>query len=145
MSFIYNHLKHIQGQAANVDWVNDDIRVALVMSNTTADTEDDKTLMNAFTTLDEMDGAGYARGALANEAWAKDVANNRSEFDADDLVFTSVSAGTRQVVGALLYKHVTNDTDSIPLAYINGTGFPFDPGGGNITFQWNAEGIVQHT
>ena len=47
--------------------------------------------------------------------------------------------------GALLYIHVTDDTDSIPAAWIDTGGFPFDGTGANNTIQWNALGIVQLT
>lgn len=124
----------------------DDIRVALVMTDTTADTEEDTDFMDQFTTLDEMDGAGYSRQAFANEAVNEDLTGDRAEFDADDATFTSVGIGTRQVVGALIYKHVNDDTDSIPIAYIDtGGDFDFDANGGNIVLQWNGEGILQLT
>ncbi len=144
MSFFYAHAAHLAGQGA-IDYVNDDLRVVLVMANTTADSEKDVTTMDGFTTLDEMDGANYARQALANEAWTKDAANARSELDADDVTFMSLGAGTRNVQAAIIYKHVTDDTDSIPIAYIDGTGFPFAASGGDETIAWNAEGILQHS
>lgn len=120
-----------------------DVRAALVMTNTTADTEVDTEFMSGFTTLDEMDGVGYARVALAAEAFAVDLANNRWEFAASAFTFAAVAAGTRQVQGLLLYLHVTNDADSKPLMYIDGTGFPFTANGEDIVSTPNAEGILQ--
>jgi hypothetical protein len=126
-----------------IDLVNDDIRVMLVMTNTTADTEDDVNTISAFTTLDEFDGAGYSRQALASQAVNEDAANNRAEFDATDSTFSSIAVGTRQVQAAILFKHVTNDTDSVPLAFIDDGGFPFTANGSDVVSQWNAEGILQ--
>jgi hypothetical protein len=130
-----------------LNFSTDDIRVALMMTNTTVDTEKDKALVSGYTTLDEFDGSGYTTGgvALTSEAVTEDGANNRGEFDAADAVFTSVGAGTRQIAGALVYKFVTNFTSSIPIAWIDTGGFPVTANGGTITVTWNAEGILQLT
>lgn len=144
MSFFYNNAKH-QLALGNLDFATDDLRVALVMTNTTVDTEDDVIFLTAFTTLDEMDGANYVRKAFAGEALTKDSPNNRSEFDANDITWTALGAGTRSVAGALVYLHVTDDTDSPAIAYIDDGGFPFVANGGDVTIQWNAEGILHFT
>ena len=119
-----------------------DVRAILVMSNTTADTETDSEFIGSITTLDQYDGAGYARVALTTEAWAAVLATDRFKFSADAIVFPSLSVGTRQCVGLLLYLHVTNDADSKALMYIDGTGFPFDGNGANVTFTPHADGIM---
>lgn len=119
-----------------------DVRAALVMSNTTADTDEDAEFIADIGTLDEHNGAGYARQALANESFAVDLANDRWAFDADPIVFASLGVGTRQCVGMLLYLHVTNDADSKPLLYIDGAGFPFDAVGTNVTLTPHANGIA---
>lgn len=142
MSFSYNHAKHILG-LGSLDLSSDDLRVLLVMSNTTADTEDNVTTISGITTLDEYDGTGYARQALTGEAYSKDAANNRSEFTAAKTTFPTLGAGTRQCVGALVYKHVTDDTDSIPIAFVDAGGFPFDGTGTDVDITWNAEGLLQ--
>lgn len=142
MSFAYNEFKRALARG-EIDLQSDDIRAMLVMSNTTADTEDDANTISDFSTLDECDGANYARQALANEAVNEDAANDRAEFDADNVVFSSLGAGTRQNVGLVVYKHVTNDADSVPLFYIDTGGFPFDASGSDVTIQWNTEGIAQ--
>lgn len=148
-SFVYTHAKALLLEGAlDFDTAGDDIRVMLVMTNTTTDTEEDVTTISGFTTLDEYDGANYARQALANEVVNEDAANNRGEFDADDDEFSGGSGlgvGTRQAQAMVVYKHVTNDTDSIPIAFIDTGGFPFDGNGGQVTVTWNAEGILQAT
>lgn len=120
-----------------------DIRCALLMSNTTADTENDAQTISGFTTLDEMDGTNYARKTFASEAVNVDTTNDRGEFDAEDQTWTSLGAGTRAVAGALIFRFITNDTDAIPIAYIDTGGFPITANGGNLTITWNAEGILQ--
>lgn len=146
MSFVYTPAKTaIMKGEIDFQEAGDDIRVALVMSNTTADTEEDAALMNTFADLDEYDGASYARQSLGTQAVNEDLPNDRSEFDAVDSVFSSLGVGARQAVGLVVYKHVTNDADSIPIAFIDTGGFPFDGNGGDVTIQWNAEGILQLT
>ena len=58
-------------------------------------------------------------------------------FDADDVTWTAVeTAHTAEAV--VLFLFVTNDADSIPLAYIDTiTGFPLATNGGNVTVQWD--------
>lgn len=145
--FVYTKAKQLL-LAGDIDFdeAGDDIRVLLVMANTTADTEEDVDTLSAITTLDEFDDTGYSRVALANQATAEDEANDRGEFDADDVTFSGLNGdGSRNVQAAIVYKHVTDDTDSVPIAYIDSGGFPLDPGSGDLTIQWNAEGIVQAT
>lgn len=143
-SQIYNEFKEELAKA-NIDLDGDDIRVALLMSNTTADTENDgMNFVDDFTTLDECDGANYVRKALASEAVNKDDPNDRAEFDADDVTWSALGVGTRQTTGALIYKHVTNDTDSIPIAWVEfASAVTHD--GTDFTIQWNTEGILQFT
>ena len=141
MSFTYTHAV-TEFAKGNIDLVNDDIRVLLVMTNTTADTEKDVDDIDAFSTLDEMDGANYVRKALANEAVTEDEANDRGEFDADDVTFSALGNGTRSMAAAVVYKFVTDDTDSIPIWYIDDSPFPTNPGGLDFILQWNAEGIA---
>ena len=123
----------------------DDIRVLLVMSNTTADTENDgiATIGN-FTTLDEADGTNYTAGgiALLSETVTKDDANDRGEFDAADITWSSLGAGTRDYAGLIVYKFITNTSSSLPICWID-DGFPFAGNGSDVTVQWNAEGILQ--
>ncbi len=123
----------------------DDVRMIIVMSNTTTDTEEDVTTMGGFTTLDEYDGTGYVAGGqtLDNEVVNKDDANNRSEFDADDEVFSNLGVGTRQAVAIVVFKFITSFSLSLPLAFMDTGGFPFDGNGNDVTFEWNAEGIIQ--
>jgi hypothetical protein len=143
-SFVYTPAKTALLNA-DIDFAADDIRVALVMTNTTADTEQDMQNIGDLTTLDEYDGANYVRKALASEAVNEDAANNRAEFDATDVTWTALGAGTRQAAGMILYKHVTNDADAVLIAYIDTGGFPFSGNGGDVTIQWNGEGILQAT
>ena len=143
-NFWYNEAKRALAEG-ELDLVDNTLQVMLVMTNTTVDTEDDVNTLSGFTTLDEYDGANYARGTIANLAIAEDTANDRAEIDGDNQVFASLGAGTRQCQAAVIFKFVTNDSDSVPIAYYDTGGFPFDGTGSNVTVQWNAQGILQIT
>jgi hypothetical protein len=134
------------------DYNADDIRLILVMTNTTADTEQDDANVGDIGTLDEFDGSGYTSGygnrvQLANEAINEDAPNDRAEFDADNVTLSSLGAGTRDIAGLVIYRHTgsTADSDAKLIAYIDSGGFPFGPNGGDLTINWNAEGILQVT
>lgn len=144
-SFCYNYAKQ-KLWSGQIDLDTDDIRILLAMTSTTADTEDDaQTISGAtgFTLLDEFNGAGYARIALANEAVNSDVGNARAEFDADDVAFGALSNGTRSIQGAVIFKFIVDDTQSIPICYLSFTSF--NPGGSTLTLEWNAEGVMWQT
>ncbi len=142
-SQIYNEFKRANA-AGEIDLNADDIRFALLMTNTTADTENDGIInLNDFTTLDEHATAG--RKALANEAVNKDDANDRAEFDADDVTWTALANGARAIAGALIYKHVDGtDANDLVIAWIEFASTQ-NPGGSDFTIQFNAEGILQLT
>lgn len=148
MSFVYTPAKEalLKGDL-DFDEAGNDLRLLLVMTNTTADTEQDTALLSAFTTLDEYDGAGYARAVLAVQAVVRDDPNNRAEFSATSPVSfgATVAAGTRLAQGAILYKHVGADSANIPIAFIDTGGFPLAGGGGPYQLAINAEGLLQAT
>jgi hypothetical protein len=149
MSFVYTPAK-AKLLAGDLDFSGtglQDIRLLAVMTNTTADTDQDVATISAIGTLDEFDGSGYARQALAGETVNQDDPNNRGEFDANDVAFGALGNGTRQIQGFVLYRHITNDADAVPIAFIDnaGSSFALNPGGASVTIQWNVEGIVQAT
>lgn len=142
-NFAYNHLKHLLA-TAGIDFGTADLRMLLVMSNTTVDTEDDAVNLAGFTTIDEYDGANYARADLAGVSVAKDATNNRSEVTFTAPTFSSLGAGTRQCQAAVVYLHVDGTAaNDIPLFYIDTGGFPFDGSGTDVTISPNAEGALQ--
>lgn len=142
-SVVPNNAKKLFMDGA-IDLVNDDIRAILVMSDTTVDTEIDAiAFIDDYTTLDEMDATGYAREVLAGNAVAADDANDRAEFDANNESFAGLSGdATRIIVGVLIYKHVVDDTDSIPLFYSEfASALPVTAT--QIDIPWDAQGLLQ--
>jgi hypothetical protein len=143
-NFLYNVAKK-QLLDGDLDFdAPQDIRVLLLETETDADPDDltvAAVLARAGTT--ELTNTGYARQALTGETTSQDDVNDRAEFDAGDATFTAVEAGNN-VVAFLIYKHVTNDADSIPIGLVDtATGLPITPNGSDITIAWNAEGILQ--
>lgn len=127
-----------------LDLNTDDIRARLVMTNTTCDTEVDAiNFLSNYTTIDPADATGYADVALTESVGVDDT-NNRGEFDATDISFTSLGGdASRAYQGVLLYKRVdgTNAND-IPVAYIDFLStIPATATQVNLT--WHAEGILQ--
>ncbi len=142
-SKIFNYAKQ-QLAMGGIDLDTHDIRAILCMSNTTCDTANDGINTVDDLTLDECDGANYVRKALTNEAVNLDDTNDRAEFDADDLTWTALGVGTRATQGVLLIRHITNDSDSMPIAWIEfASNVTHD--GTNFQIQWNSEGILNFT
>lgn len=141
-SLVYNNAK-AQLIKGGIDLDTDDIRVALLMTNTDADTLADGANFLSNLALDECDSSGYARVALTGEAVNTDDANDRAEFDANDSSFTGLGGNaTRAIQGALIYKHVTNDADSIPICFVDfASDIPVTAT--QVDIPWNAEGILQ--
>lgn len=119
----------------------------LVMSNTTADTDQDAATLSAITTPDEYNGTGYSRPAVGSETVVQDDANNRAEMDGADVSFgATVGAGSRQAVGMVIYQYVDGTApNDKPMLYIDSGGFPFDGANGPVTVTFHAEGIAQIT
>lgn len=147
MTTIYNSAKR-RLLSGDIDVDNDVLRVALVSDNIAytpnADTEEFVADVLDGATAAEFDGTGYNRQTVANPAVTQDNTDNEAVFDGDDVTFAGIDGDTIQ--GALLYKQVGGD-DTTPaddplLAYITSANFPLVANGGDVTIQWNAEGIL---
>ena len=111
-SVVYNQFKKYIADGT-IDLDTNNIWAALVMTNTTVDTQNDGIEhIDDFTTLDECDGANYVRKALASKAVNLDDGNDRAEFDADNVTWSALGNGTRAVQGVLIYVDTDNDGDS---------------------------------
>lgn len=126
-----------------------DVRAILVMTNTTADTDQDAATVSAIGTLDEMDGAGYTEIDLANVTVVQDDPNNRSEISYDPGSFgAAVANGTRQVQAIVYYVFVDgNPANDWPVGYTDEfvIGSPFSPGGAAVNHTPDAQGLIQVT
>ncbi|KKL25666.1 hypothetical protein LCGC14_2402990 [marine sediment metagenome] len=141
-SFVYNAFKRATAEK-EIDLADDTIKIRLVMSGTTCDTENDGiAFMGDFGTIDVADGANYAEKTLAAATVTKDDANDRAEFDADDVTYTALGVGTRASTGAVVYFFSVNDAASIPICYID-FGGDVTHDGTDFVISWDAEGILQ--
>jgi len=129
----------------SIDWISDTIKAILVMSNTTADVDIDADTVSGVGTLDESDDTGYARVSLANTTKSVNDSADRAEFDADDIVYSGMNGdASRGYPGVLVYKEITDDTDSPPLAYVP-FGETKSSGATKLTVSWDANGVWQNT
>lgn len=133
---------------ATLDLDTDTLKAVLVMTNTTADTEIDADTVSAITTLDEYDGSGFTWGhgntgrkTVGSKTVTVDDTDDEGVFDSTaDITWSSLGAGTRANQGMLLIREgTTNDTDAIPIAFFDAS---FTGNGGDVTIQFNAEGIL---
>lgn len=110
------------------------LRMLLVMTNSTAEAERDDTFIADITTLDEFDGAGYARETLTG-TYSQDDAGNQALLSIDPATFGTPANGTRMIAGAILFLFVTNDADSRLIAFFPVT--PYNPDGNPVIFEEN--------
>lgn len=96
----------------------------------------------------EVSGTGYTGGfggagrkALTNRAIVEDDVNDRAEFDADDLTWTALNVG--DIGGAIVFREATSDADSPLIGFLDPADISTN--GGDITIQWDAEGILRLT
>jgi hypothetical protein len=125
-----------------IDLLTSTIRVMLVNSGYVADDAHDDLADGPRT--NELSGTGYTADGelLNNKAVTEDDPNNRAEFDNTvDTTWTGIDAGTADA--AVIYLDSGTDSTSWLIAYIDSGGFPIVTNGGDLTIQWNAEGILQ--
>lgn len=124
----------------------EDLRVLLVMSNSTFDSDTEVAKMDDFTTLDECDGAGYVQLDLANVTVTYDAVNDRLEYDADDGDLDGgsgiITVSTRDVTGFVVKRYV-DGTDANDVPWYGRDIGPYTLAGGAFDFTFNAEGILQ--
>jgi hypothetical protein len=133
-------------QIANggIDLLTDVLRVMLVTSAYTPDADDAHIGIVAGARAAELSGSGYTADGelLSNRVVTQDDGNDRAEFDdTADMTWTAISAGT--AAAAVVYLDSGTDSTSWPICYIDTGGFPVVTNGGDLTIQWNAEGILQ--
>lgn len=112
-----------------INWTTDTIKARLVASSFTP-TKDDTT-MTGYTAI----GTDQT---LASKTFTEDTTNDRIVYDAADSTWTAVAGGS--TVGWIaIFKFVTNDAGSTPIAIIDVTDTATN--GGDITVQYDSAGI----
>lgn len=96
----------------------------------------------------ELSGTGYAAGfggsgrkALASKTVTKDNATDAAFFDAADVTWTGINAGT--IGYAVVIKEVTNDADSPILCVVDVADLVTN--GSDYTLQWATDGVFKIT
>lgn len=135
-SGVYNKTK--QGGEA-FTWSSSTIKMLLVSSSYTFNPDHD---FVDDVDANELSGTGYVRKTLASKTVTVDDTNDEVRYDAADPVYTGADFGT--VAAGIVYVEVTNDTDSIPLAYVELTS-PAVTNGGDFTFQFGSDGVFKAT
>lgn len=115
-----------------ITWASDTIKARIVKSTATIAKTD--TTMTPYTTI-----TGSTDFTLANKN--KDTATSgKTKFGntSTALSWTAVAAG-ETVMGIVIFKFVTNDAGSTPIAFIDTTDTPTN--GGNITYTEGSDGL----
>ncbi len=96
----------------------------------------------------ELSGTGYTGGfggsgrkVLASKAVVYDTTNDRVELDAADSVWTAINAGT--IEWATILDETGQAADTTTPVVINVDLATTVTNGGDITIEWDTEGILQ--
>ena len=114
--------------ASRIDLTNDTIMVRPVRTSV-------YTFAATHTTMSSVTAATGTPGDGTLGTKALGTGTDGGTFDAADLTFVGWTAGAA-LDALVIYKFVTNDAGSTPIAYID--GFSVVPNGGDITFVWQA-------
>jgi len=139
-SAVYNEGAHrlTPGVTGSISWSSDTIKILLVTSSYTLDKDHD--FVNDVT-ASEVNPTNYSRKTLASKTITKDNATDRVKFDAADPVWTSLGgASNATIAAAIVYKEVTDDTDSPLICKIDLIS-SFTTNGSDFTFQFDANGL----
>lgn len=110
-SFTFNQFKGLQNFNYNTDTIM--AMLVTVAPNRDADTLTDASITELGTTITTT----YARVTLANKSVVVDDTADEAQYIADPIDFGALATG-ETVLGAIVYKLVTDDTDSVPLTFL---------------------------
>ena len=121
------------------------VKVALMkVVAVTSDAGQDLTALDAVLTGSKEYGGSYTRPTLASVAVVNDTTSNHAELGADDQVVTVPDDSGASVVGLVVFIDPTGsaaDSLCVPVCYMDVTTFVGN--GANVTFVWNAEGLMK--
>ncbi len=151
-NFAYNTgTKELWDTTQTIDLIVDDIIAMLCTASYVANRDDD--LIDAGGANDAIDheltGTGYTAGhgnsgrkTLASKTITVDKPNDRTLFDAADITWTAIDAGVAAQM-IIHKKGAADDTTARPITKIDDGGLPITTNGGDLTFTFNVEGILQ--
>lgn len=130
-SFVFNRgARDLQDSTSGtaINWGSDTIKARLVASSVTP-TKDD-------TSMTGMTAIGTDQ-TLGSKTFTEDTTNDRIVYDAADPTWTAVAGGST-VGWVVIFKFVTNDASSTPIAALDIADTATN--GGDITIQFAATG-----
>lgn len=87
----------------------------------------------------EADFTNYARKTLTGESTSVDDTADVVRADFDNVTFTAAGGATNNTTtDVIIYQHVTNDSDSIPLVMLDAV---FTTDGNDVNLQLDANGF----
>jgi len=121
-----------------------DVRIRLVMSATTCDTEEDAINLADFTAIDEFDGVGYTELDCASVTTAYSDSADEWQLDfADGSFGDPVAPGSDVIQGMLVYLYVDGTAaNDIALAYTDSGGFGVNANNGALDLSVPASGLM---
>lgn len=133
-SGVYNRFK-AGVMKKSYDMINDDIKVALL-----ANTYNFNSDHNVFADVSshEISGTGYTAGgvSLTNKTVTQNDTSDKGVFDADDVTWTNATITARY---AVIYNNTLTNKDLVGVVDFGGD---VSVTNGNLTIQWNANGIL---
>lgn len=152
--FWYNTAKSRMwaGATGEIDIIANEI---IIIALEVDDEDTDEEFVGAFLAgaANEVTSTGYTGGyegadrlSLASKVIAVDQANDRAEFDCEDITWTAISqAGAEEWIAFVIAKELTSDALSPLIAHLEPTGVPLTPNGSDIKITINAEGLLHIT
>ena len=83
---------------------------------------------------------GYERKTISSRDVVTDQLENEAEAHGANISWTSLGSVGPTARAAVVYFHITDDTDSVPLLYFDSI-FPRTLNGQDLTLQWSLEGL----
>lgn len=145
MTYFYYDPWKDRVMAGLVDWEAIDVVVIPCMTSTTAASERDAATIGDLTLLDELDGPGYSRQAMAALTNFLNTTDHRVEVNpaTGGTYGSGVGQGTRQIAGLLYIEDLGGSDSANRLIAWNDQGFPQDPGGGSFTQEFDPTGAFR--
>lgn len=127
---VYNVAK-AEFARADIDWENGDIRCALLTGSLTIE-PDHATVAAVIAANTEASDASYGRVAAGTQTVTQDDTNDRANCDFATVDFGALDNETPTAM--LVYLHVTNDSDSVPISlHDSNFGSPANGAGYTVT------------
>jgi hypothetical protein len=127
--------------SGDVDPAGDTLKILLLQNSYTYDATD-QYVTDLTPATHEHDAGGYARKTLANVTVGDRADGLGAKIDADDVTWTALAVGTLDLRYAVVYQHVTDDTDS-RLLWILDFGQDLTPDGADFRIEWSSAGMIE--